>query len=100
MRNAVLKITGGDRPIFWRAPGCKECSGTGYRGRSAIYELLLVNDEVRPLIVKGVDSTVIKKKAVELGMRTLMEDGVLKCMLGQTTLEEVFRVAQASDEVF
>lgn len=99
-RKMADKITGGEWPTFYRAPGCKECGQTGYGGRSAIYELLVVNDEIRPLVVKGVDSTMIKKKAVEQGMRTLLEDGTLKALLGLTTVEEVFRVAQASDEVF
>jgi general secretion pathway protein E len=90
----------GQRPLFYRAVGCKECGMTGYAGRSAIYELLIVNDEIRPLVVKGVDSTVIKKKAVSQGMRTLVDDGGLKVLAGVTTVEEVFRVASSSDEVF
>ncbi len=73
---------------------------TGYSGRAAIYELLVVNDEVRALIVKSVEASIIKRKAVEYGMRTLVEDGAIKILEGVTTVEEVFRVAQASDEVF
>ena len=71
---------------------------TGYRGRSGIYELLLVDDEIRRLIVSRVDSTVIKQAAVAKGMSTLKEEGATKVLQGETTTEEVVRVTQQTVE--
>jgi len=93
------QLQNNERPTFYRAVGCAECGMTGYSGRKGIYEQLVVTDEIRHLIVKSVDSSVIKKKAVEQGMRTLVEDGALKVLEGVSTTEEVFRVAQAAEEV-
>lgn len=89
----------GDRPTLYRAVGCKDCGMSGYAGRSAIYELLVVNDDIRALVVKNVDAGMIKKKAVQHGMHTLMDDGAIKVLNGSTTVDEVVRVAFASDEV-
>jgi general secretion pathway protein E len=80
-------------PIF-RAAGCEECSGTGYRGRSGIYELLLMNESIRELILKHASADVIKAAAVAKGMRTLRDDGWLKVREGVTTVAEVLRVTQ------
>lgn len=91
---------GAERPMFFRTVGCKECAGTGYSGRAAIYEMLVVSDEIRTLVMQNVSSTEIKKKAVALGMLSLLDDGALKVIDGETTAEEVFRVASVRDEVF
>jgi general secretion pathway protein E len=74
--------------------GCDHCEGTGYKGRTAIYELMSIDDDVRQLILKNVDSNTIKKKAMEHGMRTLIQDGARKVALGVTTTSEVLWVAQ------
>lgn len=74
--------------------GCDKCMQTGYRGRTGIYELLLVNDEIRTLILQNVNSQVIKNKAIEGGMHTLRMDGALKVTGGVTSIEEVLRVTQ------
>jgi type II secretory ATPase GspE/PulE/Tfp pilus assembly ATPase PilB-like protein len=74
--------------------GCKKCGQTGYLGRTGIYEILVVNDDIRQLISKKVSSDVIKARAVELGMRVLKEDGWEKIAAGLTTPEEVLRVTQ------
>ncbi len=78
----------------YRAAGCEECSGTGYRGRSGIYELLLMNESVREHIVKHASADVIKTVATGRGMRTLRDDGWLKVREGTTTVAEVLRVTQ------
>ena len=83
-----------DKGEIYAAEGCAECDYTGYRGRMGIFELLVVDDDIRALISKGVDSETIKKKAISKGMRTLIEDGLDKVASGVTTLEEVLRVAQ------
>ncbi len=80
-----------------RGNGCNECSRTGYRGRMGIYEIFMVDDEIRRLIYEKVPSNVIRTRARELGMRTLREDGVRKIMAGITTPEEVISIT-AGDE--
>ncbi|MEZ4431340.1 MAG: type II secretion system ATPase GspE [bacterium] len=74
--------------------GCQECLDNGYRGRTGIYELLVVDDDIRQLIMQNVDSGTIKKKAIKKGMRTLRDDGALKVMRGETSIAEIMRVTQ------
>jgi type II secretory ATPase GspE/PulE/Tfp pilus assembly ATPase PilB-like protein len=74
--------------------GCEECAQTGYRGRQGIYELLMVSDQVRQLILKRSSSDIIRDAAVKLGMRTLREDGWRTVRAGTTTVAEVVRVTQ------
>lgn len=76
----------------WRGKGCAHCANTGFSGRTGIYELIRVDDEIRRMIVKGADSSSILSKAQSLGMRTLRQDGLLKVLAAQTTFEEVMRV--------
>ncbi|PXF59751.1 MAG: type II secretion system protein GspE [Deltaproteobacteria bacterium] len=75
-----------------RGKGCANCANTGFSGRTGIYELIQVDDEIRRLIVKGADSGSILSKARSLGLRTLRQDGLQKVLAGQTTFEEVMRV--------
>jgi type IV pilus assembly protein PilB len=77
---------------FYRGKGCKNCKGSGYSGRLCIVEVLPITDEIRPYILKSTSGDVIKKAAVETGMRPLMHDGMIKVLKGITTLEEVMRV--------
>lgn len=77
--------------------GCPECKGSGYKGRLAIHELLEVNDEIRELITRRASDHAIRKAARNTGMRTLLEDGILKAAQGLTTLEEVVRVVSIDD---
>jgi general secretion pathway protein E len=84
----------GEVKHIYRAKGCRECRMTGYRGRLGIYELLTVTDEIRSLIVRRVDATIIKKEAIKEGMLSLRDDGALKIAHGATTVEEVLRVTQ------
>jgi general secretion pathway protein E len=80
--------------MIYRAKGCDACNHTGYHGRSGIYEFMLVDDAIRELSVKKVDSGSIKRAAVQKGMRTLMEDGGRKVLRGITTVAEVLSVTQ------
>jgi len=77
--------------------GCEECRQSGSKGRIAIHELLVVNDEVRELISRRASEHAIRKAARDAGMRTLLEDGVLKAARGLTTLDDVVRVVAADD---
>ncbi len=80
---------------IYRAVGCNECLNTGYKGRTGIFELLVLNDEIRATILKTSDSNAIKKVAMKHGLITLSEDGAKKVLAGITTIEEVLRVTQA-----
>lgn len=77
---------------LWRAVGCKKCGGTGYRGRLGIHEVMLVSEEIGELCVKEATAEVIAAMAVEQGMLTLKMDGLEKCRLGRTSIEEISRV--------
>jgi type IV pilus assembly protein PilB len=79
---------------LYKGKGCSACNNTGFRGRMGIYELLIMNDNMRELVIENTSSTVLCKKAREFGMRTLKEDGIAKVKLGYTTIEEVLRVTQ------
>jgi general secretion pathway protein E len=79
---------------IYKAVGCESCQGVGYRGRLGIYEFLPAWDEVKTLVIANSDAGQVRRKAVELGMRSLREDGFLKVMAGKTTLDEVMRVTQ------
>jgi general secretion pathway protein E len=79
-------------PTCFRAVGCAECLSTGYRGRTGIYEILVLDDDLRALILSKADANAIKARAMEHGMRTLREDGAQKVLSGITTTEEVLRV--------
>jgi type IV pilus assembly protein PilB len=73
-----------------RGRGCNECDDTGYRGRLAIHEVLVVDDEITSLVNADGTAAQIRDAAIRKGFRTLREDGLLKASAGQTTLEEVF----------
>jgi general secretion pathway protein E len=88
-----LSETGFDG-FFYRGKGCTACLQTGYRGRSGIYELLVIDDNIRGLIMGDSDSNVIRRKAIEQGMTTLFRDGIDKIINGVTTVDEVLRVTQ------
>ncbi len=79
--------------VFYRGSGCDRCKGRGYLGRLAIIEALTVTESVRRLIMKRASAAVIKNQAVTEGMKTLRMTGIDKALEGQTTLEEVLRVA-------
>lgn len=81
----------------YKGKGCEVCDHTGYKGRTGIFELLLVNDEIRRFIVEKKGSDVIAQKAIELGMKTLRDDGWEKVKSGITTVDEVIRVTQAAE---
>ncbi len=81
----------GETRVF-RAVGCQECRETGYSGRTGIYELMEVGDEIRSLVMTGVDAHAIKKEAIRAGLKTLRDDGAFKVLQGITTIEEVMRV--------
>lgn len=84
---------GSDVPLFL-GKGCEKCAFTGFYGRTGIYELLIVNDEMRKLVLKGADANQLREAAISLGMKTLLQSGTEKIRAGITTLNEVLRVTQ------
>jgi general secretion pathway protein E/type IV pilus assembly protein PilB len=74
------------------AVGCDKCRNTGYRGRMGIFEIFVIDDEVRHMINNRQSTLLLRQKARELGMRTLREDGVRKVLAGLTTAEEVISI--------
>jgi general secretion pathway protein E len=90
-RERFLEVTPGH---VYAPTGCQECLDTGYMGRTGIYELLVVDDEIRQLIMDNIDSNSIKKRAIAKGMLTLRDDGARKVMKGDTSIAEILRVTQ------
>lgn len=83
---------------FYEPVGCDECFNTGYKGRIAIFEVLEIEEPIRHLIMENVNSAEIQKKAEELGMNILVNDGIRRIKEGVTTIEEVLSVAYAEQE--
>ena len=94
-----LDLPPGTRLTLYRGAGCAACSQTGYRGRTGIFELMILDDEVRRLIGTKADSTAIKQAAVAKGMVTLKQEGAERVIQGHTTMEEVMRITQQEIEI-
>ena len=77
---------------YYAGVGCPKCNGTGYKGRIGLYEIMVIDDDLRDLISKGANTTVLMDKAIENGMRTLRAQALRKAEIGDLTLEEVLRV--------
>jgi type II secretion system protein E len=84
---------------FWHGAGCEQCRQLGYQGRMGIYELLILNEALRPLILNRSPASTIAQRAMESGMRTLRTDGWNKVKAGLTTIEEVLRVTQIEEHL-
>jgi type II secretory ATPase GspE/PulE/Tfp pilus assembly ATPase PilB-like protein len=78
---------------FYRGRGCRQCNHTGFRGRIGVFELFETDDQIRRMIMERQDVGTVRTEAIARGMRTMFEDGLAKALLGDTTLEEVYRVA-------
>jgi len=79
----------------YRGKGCAKCHHTGFKGRCGIFELLLMTQDMKALILQTSDANQIRQRAIDNGMITLSRDGALKVLQGVTTIEEVYRVAQS-----
>ncbi|RJR17061.1 MAG: type II secretion system protein GspE [Desulfobacteraceae bacterium] len=89
----LSRETMAEKKLF-RGRGCNACLSTGYRGRTGIFELMVLNDSLRSLILNTSDATAIKKVSLGQGMKTLYQEGIRKVLEGITTVEEVLRVTQ------
>jgi type II secretion system protein E len=102
METLLTKFTGGEFPIssqdtLYTGRGCDQCKQSGYRGRTGIYELLVMSNALRPLVMERAPASTIRTVACQQGMRTLREDGWRKVQQGATTVEEVLRVTRQDD---
>ena len=88
-----------DSAKFYKGAGCEECRQLGYQGRMGIYELLILDEAIRPLILSRAAASTIAQRAIEQGMRTLRHDGWTKVRAGKTTIEEVLRVTQTEEHM-
>ena len=79
---------------IYQPVGCRECRDVGYRGRLGVYELLVVDDELRQLAHDRVSTWEIKKAAIDGGMKTLRDDGWAKVLLGHTSIDEILRITK------
>ncbi|MBI3975194.1 MAG: type II/IV secretion system protein, partial [Armatimonadetes bacterium] len=82
---------------LFRGQGCEECRFTGYKGRIGVFELLVMSDAIRELVVRRAPSTEIKARAVREGMQTLRDDGLEKVLSGVSTIDEILRVVYVAD---
>ena len=90
-----MELLGVTRPVtLYHATGCPDCSQTGYRGRTGLYELLVVDDAIRALVHQGGNEQEIRTRGVENGMTLLRADGISRVLAGETSLEEVLRVTR------
>lgn len=93
----ALALPENAQAAVFKPVGCPKCSGTGYAGRTVVSELLLINDEIRALIIQKADAATIKKAAVRSGMRTLRQDALDKVIEGITSVEEIVRAINAEE---
>ena len=83
---------------FYYGKGCDNCNNTGYRGRLGIYEMMLLDDDMRDLIIKHASTQVLRAEAKKRGMRTLRQSGLLAIYDGITSIEEVVRETIMEEE--
>lgn len=92
MRTIAPTLDIPDRCTLKKGQGCKHCTNTGYKGREGIFEILIMDEEIKELTLRGENTTYIKNKAIEKGMKTMQFRGVEKVLDGLTTVEELRRV--------
>ncbi|MBU1146989.1 MAG: type II secretion system protein GspE, partial [Candidatus Omnitrophica bacterium] len=90
----IFKGLGIESEKLFKGKGCNSCKNTGYKGRIGIFELLVVDEEIKKLIVAKASSDAVKKKTIERGMKTLRDDGLDKATRGITTADEVIKATQ------
>ncbi|MEO1751956.1 type II secretion system ATPase GspE [Thiofaba sp. EF100] len=93
-RTRLDKVAGREDVTLYRPVGCEACMGTGYHGRIAIMEMLVMTDPLRRLVLEEADARRLAQAAIEGGMTSLYEDGLAKALAGVTSIEEVLRVSQ------
>jgi type IV pilus assembly protein PilB len=98
LRSLNLRPEQIEEASFKKGRGCDRCRGTGYKGRMGIFEICVLDDEIRRMINEGLGVSAIRQRARDLGMRTLREDGIRKVLAGMTTPEEVSSATMGDKE--
>jgi len=96
---AVQFIASREDAQFFRPKGCEQCTGQGYRGRTGIFEILIMSNRLRQLVTDGADFGSLCRAAGEEGMKTMLTDGLEKAARGVTSIEEVLRVVPVGTNV-
>jgi type IV pilus assembly protein PilB len=97
-RETIVKALGGDGDFkICKPKGCDKCNKAGYKGRTGIHEVMVMNDELRGQVIKRVSSEVLKRAAMECGMITLYQDALWKVKEGVSSLEEALSNVRADD---
>ena len=91
----LRKLSGDAEPRLYKAVGCGNCNGTGYKGRMAVMEILPITPRIQTLIMHGATAADLRQAAVDHGMKTIFDAGLVRALAGDTSLEEVMRVAGA-----
>jgi hypothetical protein len=97
-RSLGMQLNEDEPTMVYRGAGCSHCRNTGYYGRTGLFEMIEINEDIRELINQGAPDSTIRIAAIDLGMRTLAEDGIEKLMAGITTLDEINRVIYVAEE--
>jgi type IV pilus assembly protein PilB len=97
-RGLGLRAVNGEAIVVYRGAGCEQCRFTGYYGRTGLFEILELNDELRELIAQGAPDSAVRLAALDLGMRSMADDGIQKVLAGVTTWSEIHRVVRVADE--
>lgn len=84
--------------LLYKPCGCKECNNSGYKGRTAIYEMMVINDAIRRYVMQRADAATIKREAESNGMTTLRADGIDKVLAGISSIPEILRVTQDTSD--
>ena len=92
----LARYTNGESMRLYHPKGCAECNGTGYYGRTALVETLVMSDAIRQLILRHAAADELQRVATEEGMQPMFADGMRKAVVGLTTIEEVLRVTRES----
>jgi general secretion pathway protein E len=95
-RLGLARFADGAPLSLYRPRGCSECGGTGYYGRTSIFEVLVVNEAIRKLILRNAEASELQRAAMGHGMRTMYVEGMMKALAGETTVDEVLKAARDS----
>jgi type IV pilus assembly protein PilB len=98
LNDAGISAKTAAKASFAKGKGCSNCNKSGFRGRLGIFEMMLLTSKIRELIFKNASSVELRKVAMDQGMKTLYQDGLLKVIKGTTVLEEVYRNAKRTEQ--
>ena len=95
----LLQVDPSNPPVIGHPKGCAKCDNTGYKGRTAVVEILFMNEAINDVIAEGANKTRLKQVAIENGFKSMLDDGVLKVLEGVTSLEALMKSVDFSDRL-